>query len=131
MIRTRSPSGSAAATSRALSTGGRQPLEEEVDHALAGGADRERIRQLGPAGALVGVEQVGRLDEDERDAPARGDQLAANVGRAHAGIAEDRVGDVVGHRVEHDDRPGVGVAVVPARRVDTITSRSNCNRRAM
>ena len=110
MMRTRSPSGSAAATSRALEDGGGSRSQQEVDDALARRPDRQRIGQLGPPGALVGVEHVGRLDEHERDAAAGGDQLAADVRRGHAGVAEDGVGDVVGHRVEDDDRAGVGVA---------------------
>ena len=74
-MRPRSPSGSAAATRRAPSTGGGSRAKHEVDDPLAGRPDRQRIGQLGAPGPLVGVEQVGRLDEHERDPAAGGDEL--------------------------------------------------------
>ena len=85
----------------------RQPLEQQVDDALAARSDRHRVGQVGPSLALVGVEQVGGLDEHERNATAGGDELAARHRAAHAGIAQDPVGDVVGDRVELDHRTGV------------------------
>ena len=60
---------------------GVEPFEQEVDDALAGAADRQRVGQLGATGALVGVEQVGGLDEHERDPAAGGDELAADARR--------------------------------------------------
>ncbi len=41
----------------------RQPLEHQVDDALPARPDRHRVGQVGPALALVGIEQVGGLDE--------------------------------------------------------------------
>ena len=92
----------------------RQAAEHEVDDPLAGRTDRQRIGEVDTAGALIGVEQIGRLDEHERDPPAGGDQLAANRRRLYAGVGEYRVGHLVRHCVQHVRRPGVG-AVVGAR----------------
>ena len=97
-----------------------EALEQEVDDALARRPDRQRIGQLGAPGALVGVEQVGRLDEHQRDAPTCRDELAAHVHGADAGVTQYRVGHVVGDHVEVDDGAGVGVRVAarPPRRHD-------------
>ena len=58
-----------------------ESLEEQVDDALAGAPDRQRVGQLCPTGALVGVEEVGGLDEHERQATAGGHQLPPDARR--------------------------------------------------
>ena len=90
---------------------GLEPLEEEVDDALPGPPDRQRVGELGATGTLVGVEQVGRLDEHERDPAAGRDELAADGGAGDPGVEQDLVGDVLGHGVDAQRRAGVGVRV--------------------
>ena len=92
---------------------GVQPFEEEVDDALTGAADRQRVGQLRPTGALVGVEEVGGLDEDEGQPAGGGDELAADRRAADPGVAQDLAGDLVGHGVDAQRRAGVGVGVGP------------------
>ena len=88
-----------------------KPGEHEVDDPLAGRPDRQRIGQLGAPGALIGVDQVRRLDEHQGDPAAGGDELAADLGAVDPGIDEDAVGDVVVDGVEDVGRPGVGLRV--------------------
>ena len=112
MIRTRSPSGSAAATSRAL---------EDGRAAAAPGAGRRRAGPDDPIGSGSGSSaRPARWSASSMLAASRSTSgtppLAATSSRrtlaaVDACVAQDGVGDVVGHDVERDDGAGVGVAV--------------------
>ena len=71
-----------------------EALEHELGHPLAAVADRQRVGQHGPPGSLRRFQQVGRLDEHQRVAAARGEQATAHVGAGDAGVDQQLLGDV-------------------------------------
>ena len=119
MMWTRSPSGSAAAMSSAASADGGKPLEPPVDDTVPRRSDRQRIRQCGEPCPLFGVEELGRLDEDQGNPAAGCDELVADVHAVDASVGQDAVGDLIGDGSRITDGPVSVTESVPARRVDT------------
>ena len=97
---------------RVRSVAGSSALEGELGDPPAGVADRQRVGQHGPPGALGGVEQVGRLDEHQRVAAGRVAEAPAHVGARHAGVDEQlRRRPRRAARRARSTRAEVGVAV--------------------
>ena len=86
----------------------RKPLEPPVDDTVPRRSDRQWIRQCGEACPLFGVEELGRLDEDQGNAAASCDELVADVHAVDTSVDQDAVGDLIGDRVEVHGWPGVG-----------------------
>jgi TDG/mug DNA glycosylase family protein len=84
-----------------------EPVERQLGGPAPVVADRQRIGQRRPPGALRLVEQVGGLDEHQRVAATRRAEAVADVAAGDAGVDEQLVGQLVGEAADLDHRPEI------------------------